>query len=453
MIFKNISKTKIFLALISLSITFFVWQQGLRDSLNRPSVSFDISQRELEIIELASQSIPTNVNKFFITNDPLDQINIVLSELSFNELTERNKIIKIISSKSNEYIIDQNISKEFENKNYKFLVDEIEKKLINNTYNPNPEKFDFFKQDRFLYHLLSKEFDFDDSSLITKSFSSKMFLKILAIRLIPLLTILLGSILALKTLWRAISMKKFEWKEVKPLDLKLIDMILLIAGGFVVLGEVVSPLFSISLVELFSENISIELSQSLKIFFGYLFMAIPPLFIVYYQIKSVNGEFTFTKDYFQLNFLPLKDAIIQGIKGWLTIVPFVLLISLIMNSLIENQNGSNPLLEIVLNNNNYLSFILLFLTTTLLAPLFEEIIFRGILLPTLSRDFGKILGIVVSAFIFALAHLSLGEMPPLFVLGIGLGITRIASGSLLSSVIMHSLWNGLTFLNLFLLRT
>ncbi len=117
------------------------------------------------------------------------------------------------------------------------------------------------------------------------------------------------------------------------------------------------------------------------------------------------------------------------------------------------QNGSNPLLEIVLNNNNYLSFFLLFLTTTLLAPLFEEIIFRGILLPTLSRDFGVISGIIVSAFIFALAHLSLGEMPPLFVLGIGLAITRIASGSLFSSVIMHSLWNGLTFLNLFLLRT
>jgi len=151
--------------------------------------------------------------------------------------------------------------------------------------------------------------------------------------------------------------------------------------------------------------------------------------------------------------LALRASVIQGINGWLTIVPFVLLVSLIMNSLIDNQNGSNPLLEIVLNNNNYLSFFLLFVTTTLLAPLFEEIIFRGILLPTLSREFGVISGIIVSAFIFALAHLSLGEMPPLFVLGIGLAITRIASGSLFSSVIMHSLWNGLTFLNLFLLRT
>ena len=46
---QNISKKKLVLALISLIITLFVWQQGLRESLNRPSVSFDISQKEKEI--------------------------------------------------------------------------------------------------------------------------------------------------------------------------------------------------------------------------------------------------------------------------------------------------------------------------------------------------------------------------------------------------------------------
>ena len=116
-----------------------------------------------------------------------------------------------------------------------------------------------------------------------------------------------------------------------------------------------------------------------------------------------------------------------------------------MNLIVDSQNGSNPLLEIVLNNSNYVSFTLLFFTTTVLAPLFEEIIFRGVLLPILSRDFGVTLGIFVSAFIFALAHLSISEMSPLLTLGIGLGITRVISGSLLSSIVMHSLWNGLTF--------
>ena len=66
MIFKNISKSKLILAFISIAITFFVWQQGLRDSLNRPSVTFDISQKEQEIAELSVQSIPVNLKKFFI---------------------------------------------------------------------------------------------------------------------------------------------------------------------------------------------------------------------------------------------------------------------------------------------------------------------------------------------------------------------------------------------------
>ena len=133
MIFKNISKTKLSLALISLVITFFVWQQGLRDSLNRPSVSFDISQKEQEIVELAFQSIPTNLKKFFITNEPLDEINNALSQVEFNELTERNKLIRIIlSSKSDLSRIDKNLSLEFNKKKYNLLVNEIEKKSNNN---------------------------------------------------------------------------------------------------------------------------------------------------------------------------------------------------------------------------------------------------------------------------------------------------------------------------------
>ena len=64
--FKNVSKSKLTLAFISIVITFFVWQQGLRDSLNRPSVSFDISQKEQEIAELSVQSIPVDLSLIHI---------------------------------------------------------------------------------------------------------------------------------------------------------------------------------------------------------------------------------------------------------------------------------------------------------------------------------------------------------------------------------------------------
>ena len=205
---KNISKTKILLVLISLVITFFVWQQGFRDSLNRPSVSFDISQKEKEISELALQSIPSELLKFIDENDPVIEINSSLSKVSFNKLSERNKLILMLSSDLNKFEINNDLLRSFKNKNYILLLNYLQKKSENKNYIPNSNEFDLFKGDLFLYHLLSEKFDFDESSVITKSLSKVMFLKIIAIRLIPLITVFFGIILGLKTLWNVISLKK-----------------------------------------------------------------------------------------------------------------------------------------------------------------------------------------------------------------------------------------------------
>jgi len=447
---KQISKSKVFLAIISLIITLFIWQQGLKDSLQRPSVSFDISQKETEIIELALPSIPENLRNI-ITSNPSNDMRDFLSEVSFNELTERNKLIWIILNKESN--LNSKFFNNFDKQEYKNISTILRKVYEDKSYVPEKDLLEDLKQDKYLYFILARKFNFETENMISKRISNVMLFKLITIRLIPLLTIFLGSIFLLKSFWQVFRKKRIDWKEFQPLDLNLLDMVLLISGGFVVLGEVISPLISITLVESFSKNLPQEISQALKIFFGYLFMALPPLFIIYKQIKSTYKDFNFKNDYFQFNWRPILDSFREGIKGWIMIIPFVLLTSLIMNFFINNNVGSNPLLEIVLNNNNYLAFIILFITTTVLAPFFEEIIFRGVLLPILSREFGIWIGILMSSFVFALAHLSFSELPPLFILGIGLAFTRLKSGRLFSSIIMHSLWNGLTFLNLYLLRT
>ena len=448
---KQMPKQKIILAIISLVITLFVWQQGLKDSLERPSVVFDISQKEIEITELALPSIPKDLKKL-LSNNPSDDMRFALSKVGFEKLTDRSKLISIILSRESDEINNELVN-QLDNEIYKDAIENIIKGNIDDSFKPSEEFFYQFRNDRYLCHLLSKNFGYDETKFIPLRTSQIMFLKLIFIRLIPLFTILIGSSLLIKNLWNLLKSKSIQWKEFTPLKLDLIDMVLLISGGFVVLGEVFSPLLSITIIDFFSKDLSPDISQSLKIFFGYIFMALPPLFIVFKQIKFIDKEFILKKDYFQFNFKPISKALLDGIRGWIMIIPIVLLTSLVMNYFIENQMGSNPLLEIVLNNNNYFAFLILFITTTLLAPIFEEIIFRGVLLPILSRDFGKIIGILFSSFIFALAHLSFSEFPPLFILGIGLACTRLISGRLISSVVMHSLWNGLTFLNLFLLRT
>ena len=82
----------------------------------------------------------------------------------------------------------------------------------------------------------------------------------------------------------------------------------------------------------------------------------------------------------------------------------------------------------------------------LVAPLVEELLFRGFLLPPLARRLGRAGGIALSALLFGLLHMTDPQaVPPLVVLGAVLGWLRLASGSLLPALILHAGNNTLAF--------
>ena len=85
------------------------------------------------------------------------------------------------------------------------------------------------------------------------------------------------------------------------------------------------------------------------------------------------------------------------------------------------------------------------------APVFEEIMFRGFLLPSLTRYLPVSTSIIISGFLFAIAHLSLSEVLPLATLGIILGVVYTRSRNLLAPMLLHSLWNSGTLISLFVL--
>ena len=80
----------------------------------------------------------------------------------------------------------------------------------------------------------------------------------------------------------------------------------------------------------------------------------------------------------------------------------------------------------------------------LLAPLFEEILFRGMLQSVFTVHFGSWAGIFMTAVVFGGMHLAEPlSVPPLIVLGLGAGWLREASGSLWPAVFLHVLNNFL----------
>ncbi|XP_011073439.1 uncharacterized protein LOC105158386 [Sesamum indicum] len=82
------------------------------------------------------------------------------------------------------------------------------------------------------------------------------------------------------------------------------------------------------------------------------------------------------------------------------------------------------------------------------APLWEEIVFRGFLLPSLTKYMPVWCSVLVSSVAFALAHFNVQRMLPLILLGVVMGVSCARSRNLLPSMLLHSLWNGFVFLDL-----
>jgi hypothetical protein len=233
--------------------------------------------------------------------------------------------------------------------------------------------------------------------------------------------------------------------------LSLIDLVLLVAGGFVVISAVGVPLVALPLVASVTAGLESPRREAVTVVINYSVMALPSLLILWRQLKALPRAQAPQGGWLQWRLRPWPGAISSAVAGWLMVTPVVVATGWLLVRLVGDPGGSNPLLELVLGSKDPLALFLLGWTAVVLAPLFEETIFRGALLPVLAKRWGTAGGVVLSALLFAMAHISIGELAPLTVLGVGLALLRVSTGRLLPSVLMHALWNAITFLNLLVL--
>ena len=178
----------------------------------------------------------------------------------------------------------------------------------------------------------------------------------------------------------------------------------------------------------------------------YLLMAIAGILVL---LASVWAFRPLPKNWFQIKWL--DNWTVWGFGGYMVALPLVLIVSLINQQIWHGQGGSNPILSLALKAQDQVALTIFFLTASVMAPLYEEIMFRGFLLPSLTRYLPVWGSIVLSGFLFAIAHMSLSEVLPLMTLGIILGFVYTKSKNLLAPMLLHSLWNSGTLISLFIL--
>jgi membrane protease YdiL (CAAX protease family) len=93
----------------------------------------------------------------------------------------------------------------------------------------------------------------------------------------------------------------------------------------------------------------------------------------------------------------------------------------------------------------------LFFIIIVIAPVFEEVVFRGILLPFMVRRTGFWPGILLISLVFGGMHFHLPSFLPLFLLSVIFSLAYARTQSLFVPAGMHILFNGVTVVLLLLL--
>lgn len=89
-----------------------------------------------------------------------------------------------------------------------------------------------------------------------------------------------------------------------------------------------------------------------------------------------------------------------------------------------------------------------FLKVVIMAPVIEELIFRGIIMHGLMRNYSKFTAVFVSALLFALFHLNPWQLPATFILGLLLGILMVRTRNIYLCILGHAINNALVLISI-----
>ena len=134
-------------------------------------------------------------------------------------------------------------------------------------------------------------------------------------------------------------------------------------------------------------------------------------------------------------------AFLAAIRVLTALLPAMLLVVLLL-ALLGVVSAAHPVAGMVLQDADPLQLTAIGLAVTLLAPLGEELIFRGFLYRALRMRWPVLPALIVVSLAFSTLHPALG---PYLVLSAAFCLAYEWTGSLWTSILLHALWNGLSY--------
>ena len=149
--------------------------------------------------------------------------------------------------------------------------------------------------------------------------------------------------------------------------------------------------------------------------------------------------------------LGFTKVFLWGAGLLLSALPLIFASSAVVSSLmhVNSQKDSQPIMQLFERAGEPAKRIPIIILAIVIAPLAEEFFFRGFLYGVLKRYAGALPALVFTGVAFALIHLHVPSLLPLFLLACVLTLAYELSGSLLVPMAMHALFNAITLVGVF----
>lgn len=142
----------------------------------------------------------------------------------------------------------------------------------------------------------------------------------------------------------------------------------------------------------------------------------------------------------------LRHEALRGARAWLAVLPFYVVVVAVWSKVGEALGlpvQSHDLIETLAREGPRLA-LLVFVLAAGLAPVLEEVVYRGLLVPAYARVLGVTGGVLLAALTFGAVHPGFLSLLPITTMGLVFTALYVTSPnrSLVGSIVAHALFNG-----------
>lgn len=171
-----------------------------------------------------------------------------------------------------------------------------------------------------------------------------------------------------------------------------------------------------------------ELNMIVNILLSEALLIVPTFFMLLFGKEKVTEVLSIRK---------MKLSTVCGVVAFtMAASPLITLVNLASQLFVENTVTSS--------SEQFLSLhpLLLVFFVGILAPVCEEVVFRGAIFSGLKKEGNIFKAVFASGLLFGLLHMNINQASYAFVIGVLLGFLVEATGSIFSSILFHVLINS-----------